>query len=62
MYYDDPDGRYTAAEWATNNIIVCSTESFLYGTLIMLYIRATRVANDNIKQKFKREKRVSFYH
>jgi hypothetical protein len=41
-----------------NNFIVCSSESLLYTTLIILYWRATRSISSEMKNAFKREKKI----
>jgi hypothetical protein len=59
-YFDDNMGaQYHSVVHSANNIIVCATESFLYGALIILYMRATSSGSDEMRNAFKREKRVS---
>ncbi|KAI6171204.1 Protein CBR-SRT-29 [Aphelenchoides bicaudatus] len=57
-YYPDFGKTYYNRVHSLNNIILCSTESFLYATLIGLYWRATKSSSNEIKNAFKREKMI----
>ncbi|KAI6242275.1 hypothetical protein M3Y99_00241400 [Aphelenchoides fujianensis] len=57
-YFDDFGAVYKN-DWHTfNNLFVCATESLIYGTLIFLYVRATRSSSGVVRQEATRDKRI----
>ncbi|KAI6243538.1 hypothetical protein M3Y99_00111200 [Aphelenchoides fujianensis] len=56
-YADDYGAVYANIPHTANNIFVCCTESFIYGALIVLYIRATHSGSSEERSAASRDKR-----
>ncbi|KAI6237927.1 hypothetical protein M3Y95_00316300 [Aphelenchoides besseyi] len=57
-YFTDQTATYKNVSHIVNNLFVCLTESGIYGTLIVLYIRATRSESTEIRTAVIRDKRI----